>query len=267
MRSISNTAELSGNFTPIFVSGSPRSGTTVCHGMLCTSPNVNDYIAECSYLTGMLDNIEAAVNNPVHTEGLFGSIDGFSDLAREQISSFVFNVWLNLGSPQFLAFKDPMMLGTFKWIHEFIPRAKLVVTVRDPFETIASYLSVDKKLGVEITDEFVAHRSTEYANRLLFTKELVSTKPDQTVLIHYDDFFTGAYKSKFKEISDDIEVDESRLWESQYVPEMPQTAWVTENHRKKLSAVKRSQPDLTSNQRSIVEDIASAIYAEFMGDI
>ena len=60
---------LESSFQPVFVSGSPRSGTTLCHALICTSNEVNDYVPESSYLTGLLNNFIHGNSNEIHNLG------------------------------------------------------------------------------------------------------------------------------------------------------------------------------------------------------
>ena len=77
---------LESSFRPVFVSGSPRSGTTVCHSLICTSNEVNDYVAESIYLTGLLNKFINGNSNEINNSDYFGSMQEFQELNFGQIS-------------------------------------------------------------------------------------------------------------------------------------------------------------------------------------
>jgi hypothetical protein len=247
-------------FTPIFVSGSPRSGTTICHALLCTAENVNDYVPESSFLSGILNNFIVGLNNDFHNVDFFGSKQAFIDYGIEQIASMLMYSWLRFDTPEFLALKDPLMFTHMNWIHQAFPNVRYVFTLRDPIETISSRVTVERRMGKYINNELVSNISAELSGYYNFISHVDQNCKNRLTVIHYDEIMSGSVKERFKEISPSIQVDQNRVWISKFMAKVKDSPWTTESYGKRILDVKRAPIVLDEAQAEIVTNICGESY-------
>lgn len=131
----------------VFVGGAPRTGTTILHALICTSPNTNDYVAECSYLTNMLMPYFLGLEGwDIHTKHFFGSHEELFRYHAAIISDVVDKIHDGLGRPARLTLKDPIMTRFFHHVAQMLPQARFAVIFRDPRDAILSRLNVTRRL-------------------------------------------------------------------------------------------------------------------------
>ena len=94
------------NFMPIFIGGGWRSGTSVLHALVCTSPRTNQYISECHYF-GLLFNafIEAEKEFEFHNKLYFHDREQMLARHAEILRSELSRTWAYLAKPEILALR------------------------------------------------------------------------------------------------------------------------------------------------------------------
>ncbi|MCC9622543.1 sulfotransferase [Thalassospira sp. MA62] len=250
------------NYELTFVTGHPRSGTTIAHALVCSSQNVNDYIPESSYLTGLVSNFMTGFRNDVHNVDFFGSKQAFVDYAGKQVRNFVNDCWIGFGAPKMLALKDPLMMETLDAFNGIFPFAKFIITVRDPFEVISSFCKVKQRQGAVVDAAMTTGLARNAALDYERASKFKSLHPDRTLLFHYDSLFDGSFSTTLSAFSSNIECRPNKVWDSKFVADTQKekSPWLTEKYGQKLAAVSKSEPDLTSEQRKIVEKVTFPAY-------
>ena len=246
---------LQSNFQPVFVSGCPRSGTTVCHALICTSADVNDYVTESSYLTETLNNFCNGKNNQIHNSHLFGSMQDFEAFGIEQISFLLHHLWLHLGHKKYLCLKDPLMYRHFDWLDQVFKQVKYVFTYRDPVETISSRMTVLKKEGKNINADALSNLSNELLGYYHYAQKLASTKSDRTLLLNYQNIIDGAAEKQLKSFLSLNDINRKNIWKSEFVSkhQIPDTVWSTPKYFEEISD-NRTGIILTSEEINFVND-------------
>jgi len=246
---------LESSFQPVFVSGSPRSGTTLCHALICTSNEVNDYVPESSYLTGLLNNFFHGNSNENHNLGLFGSMQEFQELNVEQISFVLHYLWLRLGHKKYLCLKDPLMFRHFDWLDQVFKQVKYVFTYRDPIETISSRVTVLKKEGKDINANVLAALSNELLGYYHYAEKLVSTKSDRTLIVNYEDIIDGAAEKRLASFLSLDDINRNNLWKSEFFSKHQRrdTAWNTPKYFQEISD-KKTDITLTLDEINFVNN-------------
>ncbi len=252
-------------FTPVFVSGAPRSGTTVCHSLICTSNEVNDYVPESSYLTGIMDNFEKGVNFPIHNDDLFGSRQNLTNYGIEEISNLLTYLWMRLETPKILCLKDPLMIKHFNWIHKVFPNVKYVITIRSPDETISSKITVEKKLGNNINEDLISLVSKELLGYLQLILKLQETISERLILISYDSILDLSAIEKLKKLKEGIDFSPGNIWKSKFVENVQRPSpWITPKYGSGLENIEKSSLVLSPKEIDIVNSICYETYSKII---
>ncbi|MDQ4421391.1 sulfotransferase [Sphingobium sp. DEHP117] len=251
------------HINPIFVSGCPRSGTTICHALLCTSPNVNDYVPESSFLTGILNNFVTGLNSDEHNVDYFGSKQNFIDYGLEQIATLIMHSWLRFESPEFLCLKDPNMYAHMDWLHQAFPRVHYVFTIRDPAEVISSRVSVERKYGRTVDDNVMINLSSELVKYFDFLIALHQNHADRLTIVHYDEIMSGNIGHKFSKISNSITINNADVWKSKFFHAFnEQSPWISKNYGVSVENAQKSPIILDEGQINIVNTICDDAYTQ-----
>lgn len=133
------------DFTPVFVLGMPRSGTTVTNALLCTPHDCNDLLPEHHYLGGLAQTISAAFTSfAKNTKHFFPDRDSFvadhMAFMRKQLSA----TWHACDCPSMLVIKHVKFSHIASLLLEHIPNAKIVAVGRDPRDIFASMLKANE---------------------------------------------------------------------------------------------------------------------------
>ncbi len=141
---MTKTNELS--FTPIFVGGSMRTGTSLLQNVLCSAKTANDMSFECHYLTDQIINyVKWSQMSDRMLADFFGTRDGLKTYTQEIILRLLKLTHKNQYEPDFLILKHPEITPFFPVLAELIPTAKFVTSVRDPKDAVTSMLKVAEK--------------------------------------------------------------------------------------------------------------------------
>ena len=138
------------SFTPVFVVGTPRSGTTLLQVLLSAHPDV------CTVReTHLFDHYVGALNavwkreraNAATPNGLKGFMD--EDAFRDSIAVWARHVltlaWRAAGARPVFIEKTPPHINYHRWIATAFPNARFLQIVRDPRSVAASLLAARKE--------------------------------------------------------------------------------------------------------------------------
>ena len=199
-------------FTPLFVGGGWRSGTTVLQALVCTSPRTNDYLNECSYFMYLMDAYTRGVKMfDWHNRFYFRDKAHMMEVHGAILRGEVQRTWEWLNRPQILALRSPPMTGDFPELAQMIPETKFVVSVRDPRDVVASRVDVLRKEKGEVNVERAVRMQCEnYSSQ--YKHLLEGNLGDRLCVIRYEDMVAGNLASLHAFGLTDI--DPARLWES-----------------------------------------------------
>ena len=94
-------------FNPIFVGGVMRSGTSLLHQVICTSPDANPYINSCRYLTDQLIlYARYRSDDSLFVDDYFADADAFRAFTVRILDEILDAAWQVNGRPQALALKN-----------------------------------------------------------------------------------------------------------------------------------------------------------------
>lgn len=124
----------------IFVGGAPRSGTTVCHALMCTSQRINAYHSEISYVTPIVRAYATGLDAwNRHTRSFFAEKEHFRLHMKSLLSMTFEHIRMALGSPEILCVKDPLLTPYFPKLHElFGNQVKFITVIRHPYRILRS---------------------------------------------------------------------------------------------------------------------------------
>ncbi|MBV9860262.1 MAG: sulfotransferase [Alphaproteobacteria bacterium] len=155
------------DFTPLFVGGPPRTGTTLVHALVCTAEETNGFISECSYFTRLVSALASGLDLfEVHTRYYFDSREELTFRLSNIIIDELTYIHRKLDRPRILILKDPFLTLYFPLLAKVLPNAAFIVCVRDPRDTIASRIEVTRrdKPGSRITSAKLTELCCEYVN-------------------------------------------------------------------------------------------------------
>ncbi|PVX82301.1 sulfotransferase [Paraburkholderia unamae] len=232
-------------FTPLFVGGPPRSGTTILHAMICSSNKTNGFINECSYFTAFMHPLQVGLNTfDAHTRHYFDSREALICNHAGILETELGKIWERTGKPEILALKDPMLTPLFSLLGETLSFAKFVVSVRDPRATISSRIEVTEReqRGVAVTDEQIQAFCHEYVHMYGMIANARATLGERLCLVDYRDVAGGKAIEQLTAFGLGT-LDSQRIWAepisnpSEYADDV----WATQLHGQ--------QPSLDSVER------------------
>ena len=172
--------------TPVFVGGAPRTGTTVLHALICTGPRVNDYIAECTYLAGLMACYDDCLGLfDVHTKYYFDDLSAFAEFHAGMVETFLVKAWERTGKPELLALKSPILTLYFHHLARLLPGAKFVVSVREPRDAILSRVEVAQRKGDVAPDDALHAACLEYAAIYRAVLDNIDAFGDRILFVDY----------------------------------------------------------------------------------
>ncbi|GJH02911.1 sulfotransferase [Paraburkholderia terrae] len=226
-------------FTPLFVAGAPRSGTTILHAIVCASRKTNGYINECSYFTGLLHPLLVGLDTfDVHTKHYFPSREAFTVHHAEVLRNELHRIWQYTGSHEILALKDPMLTPLIPHVAKVLPETRFIVSVRDPRATISSRIEVLKRetQGRVVTDAQIQAFCAEYVHMYGTIANSLSDLEGRLLLVDYRDVVNGQVFEKLAEF-DLGNIDAEAIWADTIADPTPPAndPWATSLHGKKPS--------------------------------
>jgi hypothetical protein len=257
-------------YTPVFVGGSPRSGTTLLHSLLCTSPHANDYVGEATYLTHLMRGFRLGISNFGHTTYFFDGRIEFRDYHRALVRSVMDDHHRHLGEPEYLVLKDPLLTPEFPVVSLLVPDARFVVSVRDPRDVIASRIKVwhrqNPDAPSEPTDRDIRRWCRLYVQSYWWITQWPEERADDLLLVSYEDLVDPeGTKAQFARLEafglagldpEKMYGDKENIWGT--------SPWKTDLYGKgfQSSSVGRHEGELTRRQIRITEQNTSKVYSE-----
>ena len=231
------------NFRLVLVGGAPRSGTTVLHGLLCTSPKVNDFLEEASYLGFLLRSwTRGAVNWDRHTFDFHDNKSSFSDRIRSYVISELDHIWRHVGRPEVLALKDPTITPELPLIMQLLPEATIALSVRHPYAVVRSRQEVfERQTGRSFTTANAAAVADEFA--LCYENQ-----PTSTLFTRYEDFPNVSSVSEVL----GLHLNEELLWKPKGPAVRMDNPWWSPKYGARLDVSSRLPP-LAKELREVVD--------------
>ncbi len=131
----------------IFLGGSPRSGTTLLQSVLCSDKQTNPLIREVTYLASMLGAYRMGKTYYTdEVEDYFQSREDLQQFSAEWTIAFLEKVRQRYAPATCLVLQSPELTKYFPELHELLPDAQFLISVRDPRDTIASLIEVGEKM-------------------------------------------------------------------------------------------------------------------------
>lgn len=195
----------------LFIGGAPRTGTTLLHALISTSPRSNEYVAECSYLTGFMIPYYRAIEGwESHTQYYFSKIEEMKRLHADVLQLVAKNFRTYFGDPELLVLKDPLLTPGFHHLAELLPQAKFAVTIRDPRDAVLSRLEVMERSSGQkprITDiDFACTQYNESYEGILHHWRHFQ---ERLLLVPYQHLVSGQGMNRLSHLGiDDVRPDE-----------------------------------------------------------
>ena len=254
-------------FTPLFVGGSWRSGTTVLHALICTSDKANDYIGECSYFSALVHALSIGLEAfDVHTKYYFASpgevIAHHASILRGELH----RIWCRLDKPAILSLKDPLLTPSFPLLARTLTEARFVVSVRDPLDTLSSRIDVFRRMngGADPTVVQVRELCLQYVATYRAIADNLDAFEDRLCLIDYQALVEGD-DSKLRAFGLP-DIDRGSVWQSSItdVHEHAGNPWLTPLYGAALSAasIGRYRDRLPCDLEGLVMEICGDVWGD-----
>ena len=134
-----------------------RSGTSLLQHVLCTSPQANPFVHGCRYLTSQIAvYAQYAGNDHLYIDDYLGGREGLTNFTKDILDRLLQKTHHRLGRPDCLILKNPELSTYFPLAAALMPRARFIVSVRDPKDTIASMIGVGEKHRQNGVNSFLA---------------------------------------------------------------------------------------------------------------
>ncbi|WP_025899617.1 sulfotransferase family protein [Sneathiella glossodoripedis] len=183
------------DFTPIFVGGSMRTGTSLLQHVLSSSSEANDMAFECHYLTDQLTIYQKwSQKGERMAADFFGSQQGLKEYTISLVLNFLKSTHHHQHKPRFLVLKQPELTPYFPFLAKVLPQAKFITSIRDPKDAVTSMLKVAEKqvrLG-RSSNMVVLGRDMAALTKLFLSyygtlHKMPKTDPSQHAFLKYED--------------------------------------------------------------------------------
>lgn len=261
-------------FDPVFVCGAPRSGTTLLLSLVCTSPSANPFSAECDYFTSFVHPYIVGRNRfDLHTNCYFASQEDFERYHGDIMRRVLSDMWSFLGQPKKLILKDPGMTRYANIILRLLPESKIVVSVRDPKDVVASRVSIEmRRLGVDdpaaIPVDFVDAICREYVAVHEYVVSLSMPDLERIHIVRYEQLVGGEGGAALERFIGVDDLDPELLWQRSVAmgERKIHSEWVSPLYGRKMTSesVGRYRNVLDEGKVSRVEESCAPTYRKLL---
>lgn len=254
-------------FTPIFVSGSPRSGTTLLNSLVCSSKSVNRHIQECSYLFWSMHPLKMALSTFEKSQGhYFSSREQLYKFHGSLVKQILSSIWTDLDCPENLCLKNPNLVIDYRLIAEMIPVAKFIAIIRDPKDIISSRLEAEKRGNgnFELTDTFLQQEIqniNDIHQSIIDFLNYTSTK--NLHVIEYENLVQQKGLEELRAFLDISDIDVEAVWSrSQENMHSKDSQWITSLYGQKVqsSSIGRFKQVLNEETIATIDQLTSEAY-------
>lgn len=187
VESAKTTTPLGAPTAPLLITGMPRSGTSMLHGMLAGKAGFGAMRSEVDPLRALMLAAKRSIEHTVHAESPF-----FRDeAAAKHHFSGVVQGFLEASFPNEIPLLKQPRIATFvPLLHELVPDLRILVLVRDPRDVVASVLDwVDRTADAGRVHAFAGLSPRELASHLLEYLlpiiDLVGTGTSRVAMVPY----------------------------------------------------------------------------------
>ncbi|MCC6981862.1 MAG: sulfotransferase [Bauldia sp.] len=130
----------------VIVTGCMRSGTTLLHRTISTSPDTGPMLAPARYITDQFDAYRRyARKERFFVDDYFADLEAFRAHLRHTVQRILDAAWDKSGRPHTLVIKSVDFGYSLLLVSETLPEARFVVSVREPKDTVTSILKVSDR--------------------------------------------------------------------------------------------------------------------------
>ena len=126
--------------------GAARSGGTLVYNMLCNSPDLNPALAENHFAPVIAQLYELSLSRTgIEGNHFFDGREDMRSFYAGLVAGFLEKQSARYAPAKLIAIKTLALGATMHVVHELLPAARFVVTVRDPRDIAASMVKVGKR--------------------------------------------------------------------------------------------------------------------------
>ncbi|NDF12360.1 MAG: sulfotransferase [Proteobacteria bacterium] len=207
-------------FTPVFIGGAPRSGTTVLNAYVCSAPEASDLAGEAAYIYHIMPSYARMKAEP-ELNTYFKDVAEFEEYHAGLLKIILTDMWVHFGKPKVLVLKSPFLTMYFPELLHLLPMAKFLVSLRDIRDVIASRCKVEIKVN-RMTDTKPDQFSPQQLNplceeyRQVYLPVMLAPAHPNLKIIRYEDFVTGKHDAEIAKFFG-ITPKPDHLWQSKHV--------------------------------------------------
>lgn len=255
----------------IFVGGFLKCGTSVLASVLCSGKDTNPMIGEVIYLHGIVSNYRTSLELfDLHSRDYFDDREHLRETCAAEVRRFLDMTRARYGDAANLVLKYPQLTPLFPYLHQLLPEAKFVISLRDPRDGVASAVTSKRKGAPEFHNfslADIAHALTQSYISCVFCCE--PSFSERTVYSKYEDLVTdpAAIMGKLSAFTGiefgDIDPHQAPA-EAGWAPDMAlqrEQATFNELHGRPISAerIGRHRDVLTAAETQEVEQISAQL--------
>ena len=130
----------------VIVTGCKRSGTTLLHRTISTSPDTGPMLAPARYITEQFDIYRRySSKERFFIDDYFDGPGSFRAHLRHTVERILESAWSKSGKPATLVIKSVDFAYSLALVADILPEARFVVSVREPKDTVTSILKVSER--------------------------------------------------------------------------------------------------------------------------
>ncbi|RJT28748.1 sulfotransferase [Mesorhizobium waimense] len=185
-------------FKLILVTGCMRSGTSLLHRLVSTSPDTGERLSPARFIADFLQLVRRyGGEESAFATDYFLSREEFVQKTRQFVEARLHDAWVHSGKPNCLVLRTVEIAGMLPLVADLLPDANFAISVREPKDTITSILNVGAKqtrLGIRhgaLTAKRDVARLCKTYNRAYLTalrkRRMDEQFRDRIVFVRYED--------------------------------------------------------------------------------